>query len=142
VELSARVRTIAMRARHPRHVDVAQQVEIAPTLARRLLDPRRTVAVVVSSVHDGAHEVRVQHHESGRAANEAIVHLDLAAGDRLDVARIQGRARIGGLPVGVEARELGYACPAELPREISGERRLPRGLGSGYDDKWHSAALD
>src|SRR5215204_1483288 len=142
MELAARVRTIAMRARHPRHVDVAQQVEIAPTLARRLLDPRRTVAVVVSRVHDGAHEIRVQHHESGRAANGAIVHLDLAAGDRLDVARIQGRARVGGLPVGVEARELRYAFPAEVRREISGGRRLARGFGSRYDDERGAAALD
>src|SRR6185503_20179279 len=104
-----------MRSGDPRHIDVAEQIEIAASLACRLLDPWRAVAVVVARVHRGAPEVRVEDDESSRLRDDAVVHRDLTAGNRLDVARVERQPRRRDLLVRVAADELRNEHAAEMP---------------------------
>src|SRR5689334_3827500 len=91
-------------------------------------------------VDSGAQEVGVADEQTLTASSRSrlvfILSSDLAAGDGVDVRRVEGRA----LGRGIVAHELRDPQNAVMPREPFGERRLASGLGACEDDALHAAA--
>src|SRR6185437_11022149 len=107
-----------------------------PARPRRLLDPRRTGAKVVSAVDHGAEQIGVLHDDPTRPRDVFILEGDLAAGDRAVVGVFDRRA----LSFGEAAHEFRYALGAVARGQLHGERRLAGRLRAGENDPNHAAS--
>src|SRR6185437_16314079 len=127
LHLFAQMPAVAHAVGHPGQIDLAEQVEVGPARPRRLLDPRRTGAKVVSAVDHGAEQIGVLHDDPTRPRDVFILEGDLAAGDRAVVGVFDRRA----LSFGEAAHEFRYALGAVARGQLHGERRLAGRLRAG-----------
>jgi hypothetical protein len=72
-----------MTVGRPRDVDVVKKIKVAESFSGFALDPRRAIAVIVSAVDHGAHEIRVENNErqakSRRPRDDGILTFFLAS---------------------------------------------------------------
>src|SRR5438552_17236763 len=73
---------VAQTVGDPRNVRLEEQVQISGPRASCLLDPRGTAAEIMVAIHDGAHEIGVEHDEMFRRRDRGVLGRDLATRDR------------------------------------------------------------